>query len=94
MTYVGDECYVCSHGVMSWIDIMMGIGDVCMCVGWGAVHNAVVGIKARTCFDAALRQMFVAGARQTLSSRGYPPLLHLFITACIDVLIELINKNG
>ena len=24
----------------------------------------------------------------------YPPVLHLFITACIDVLIELINKNG
>ena len=63
-------------------------------LGGGAVHNAVVGIKARTCFDASLRQMFVAGARQTLSSRGYPPLLHLFITGCIDVLIELINKNG
>ena len=92
MTYEGDECYVYSHGVMSWIDIMMGM-FVCVLDG-GAVHNAVVGIKARTCFDAALRQMFVAGARQTLSSRGYPPLLHLFITACIDVLIELINKNG
>ena len=86
--------------LLSWCDELDRYydGDVCVCVGWagggGAVHNAVVGIEARTCFDAALRQMFVAGARQTLSSRGYPPLLHLFITACIDVLIELINKNG
>ena len=88
--------------ILSWCDELDRFYDgdvcvcVCVCVCWvgGAVHNAVVGIEARTCFDAALRQMFVAGARQTLSSRGYPPLLHLFITACIDVLIELINKNG
>ena len=25
MAYVGDECYVYSHGVLSWIDIMMGM---------------------------------------------------------------------